>query len=230
MAMQNIRLLVTAAVVLVFGLAGCDSMPRQVSYATWKQPLPRVEPQATVTPVRLDVHFAPDEGALNPDDQSAIDGFLAHNQITTGNSVALVVAPPGPGEGKLTASRVSAVQQNLESRGIMVQSVLAVQSAEPGTVSVLGQATKVQLPACAGYNAPIPLDNEYQPVMLPGCYSTMDLDLMVANPADLVQGRQLPPADAEYSAQFVAKYRAGAATAASAPSTTSVSSGSGSGQ
>ena len=100
-------------------------MPRQVSYATWKQPLPRVEPQATVTPVRLDVHFAPDEGALNPDDQSAIDGFLAHNQITTGNSVALVVAPPGPGEGKLTASRVSAVQQNLESRGIMVESVLA---------------------------------------------------------------------------------------------------------
>ncbi len=227
MAMQNTRFLATAAVLLVFGLAGCDTVPRQVSYATWKQVEPRVQPQATVAPVRLDVHFAPDEGALNPDDQSAIDGFLAHNQITTGNSVALVVAAPGPGEGKLTASRVSAVQKNLESRGIMVESVLAVQSAEPGTVSVLGKATKVQLPACAGYNAPITLDNEYRPVMQPGCYNTMDLDLMVANPADLVQGRQLPPADAEYSAQFVAKYRAGAATAASAPSTTSATSSGG---
>ena len=223
--MQNVRLLATAAVLLAFGLAGCDTTPRQVSYATWKQPQPRVAPQVTVAPVRLDVHFAPDEGALNPDDQSAIDGFLAHNQITTGNSVALVVAPPGPGETKLTANRVSAVQQNLESRGIMVESVLAMQNAEPGTVSVLGKATKVQLPACAGFNAPIQLDNEYQPNILPGCYNAMDLDLMVANPADLAQGRQLPPADAEYSAQFVSKYRGGAATAATAPSTTSVSSG-----
>ncbi len=175
------------------------------------------------------MHFAPDESALNPDDQSAIDGFLAHNQITTGNSVALVVAPPGLSEAKLTATRVSAVQQNLESRGIMVASVLTLQSAEPGTVSVLGKATKVQLPACAGYNAPITLDNQYQPAMLPGCYNTLDLDLMVANPADLVQGRELPPADAEYTGQFVAKYRTGGATAASAPTTTSVSSGSGGG-
>jgi pilus assembly protein CpaD len=227
MAMKRSALLVTGAALLVFGLAGCDTQPRQVSYATWKQPAPRVEPQATVAPVRLDVHFAPGEAALNPDDQSAVDGFLAHNQITTGNSVALVVAPPGPGEAKLTASRVSAVQQNLEGRGIMVESVLAVQSAEPGTVSVLGKATKVQLPACAGYNAPIALDNDYQPVMLPGCYNTLDLDLMVANPSDLVQGRQLPPADAEYTAQFVNKYRAGAATTPAPPSTTSAS---GSGQ
>jgi pilus assembly protein CpaD len=223
--MKNVHLLATAAVLTALGLAGCDTVPRQVSYATWKQPLPRVEPQATIAPVRLDVHFAPDEGALNPDDQSAINGFLAHNQITTGNSVALVVAPPGPGEAKLTASRVSAVQQNLEGRGIMVESVLAMQSAEPGTVSVLGKATKVQLPACAGSNAPIKLNNEYWPEMLPGCYNTLDLDLMVANPADLVQGRQLPPGDAEYSAQFVARYRTGAATTPGAPSTTSATGG-----
>jgi pilus assembly protein CpaD len=227
--MKNPALLVTAAALLAFGLAGCDTVPRQVSYATWKQVPPRVTPQATIAPVRLDVHFAPDEGALNPDDRSAIDGFLAHNQITTGNSVALVVAPPGPGEAKLTASRVSAVQQNLEGRGIMVESVMAMQAAEPGTVSVLAKATKVQLPACAGYNAPITLNYEYQPDILPGCYNTTNLDLMVANPSDLVQGRQLPPGDAEYSAQFVNKYRAGGAAAAGGVSTTSVSS-SGSGQ
>ena len=225
MAMQKSCFLAAAGFMLAVGLVGCDKMAPQVSYATWKQPLPRVEPQATVTPVRLDVHFEPGEVGLNPDNQSAMDGFLAHNQITTGNSVALVVAPPGLGDAKITASRVSAVQQSLEGRGIMVESVLAVQSAEPGTVSVLGKATKVQLPACAGYNAPIPLDQQYQPVMLPGCYNTLNLDLMVANPADLVQGRQLPPADAEYSAQFVNKYRAGAATAATAASTTSAGSG-----
>jgi pilus assembly protein CpaD len=225
MAMKSFALLVGAVGLLALGLAGCDTVPRQVSYATWKQAAPRVEPQVSVAPVRLDVHFAPGEVALNPDDQSAIDGFLAHNQITTGNSVALVVAPPNSGEAKTTASRVSAIQQNLEGRGIMVESVLAVQSAEPGTVSVLGKATKVQLPACAGYNAPIALDNDYQPVMLPGCYNTLDLDLMVANPSDLVQGRQLPPADAEYSAQFVTKYRAGAETAPAAPSTTSATGG-----
>ena len=225
--MKSTALLVTIAGLLAFGLAGCDTVPRQVSYATWKQPAPRVEPQATVAPVRLDVHFEPGEVALNPDDQSAIDGFLAHNQITTGNSVALVVAPPDSSEAKITASRVSAVQRDLEVRGIMVESVLAAQSAEPGTVSVLGKATKVQLPACAGYNAPIALDNDYQPVMLPGCYNTLDLDLMVANPSDLVQGRQLPPGDAEYSAQFVNKYRAGSATTPAAVSTTSAS---GSGQ
>jgi pilus assembly protein CpaD len=225
--MQKTHLLAAAGFVFAFGLAGCDTVPPQVSYATWKQPLPRVEPQATVAPVRLDVHFEPGEVALNPDDRSAIDGFLAHNQITNGNSVALVVAPPDPSEAKITASRVSAVQQNLEVRGIMVESVLAVQSAEPGTVSVLGKATKVQLPACAGYNAPVTLDNQYQPVMLPGCYNTLNLDLMVANPADLVQGRQLPPADAEYSSQFVTKYRTGSAAAPSAPSTTSAGSSGG---
>jgi len=61
--------------------------------------------------------------------------------------------------------------------------------------------------------------------MLPGCYNTLNLDLMVANPSDLVQGRQLPPADAEYSAEFVNKYRAGAETAPAAPSTTSATGG-----
>lgn len=218
--MQIPRLAALGATLLALGLAGCDS-PRQVSYATWKQPLPRATATATVSPVRLDVHFEPGEKELTADDASAIDGFLAHNQIGKGASVAVAVAPPSTADAGILASRVRAVSQNLESRGITVDSVLAVQNAEPGTVSVLGQSARVQLPPCPGYNAPIQLDTSYQPIVPPGCYNNLDLGLMVANPADLAQGRQLPPADAEYSALFVQKYRTGAATQPSAPSTTS---------
>ena len=218
--MATSTLTAVGALVLVLCLSGCDT-PTQVSYATWKQPLPRAESTATASPVRLDVHFDPGETTLTADNAGAIDAFLAHNQITSGASVAVAVAPPTTADAGVTAGRVRAVSQSLESRGITVESVLAVKNAEPGTVSVLGQDAKVQLPACPGYNAPIQLDTSYQPIMPPGCYNNLDLGLMVANPADLAQGRQLPPGDAEYSALFVQKYRTGSATQPSAPSTTS---------
>jgi type IV pilus biogenesis protein CpaD/CtpE len=64
-------------------------------------------------------------------------------------------------------------------------------------------------PACPGYNAPVQYDQEWQPIQAPGCSNTLNLEMMVANPADLAQGRTLPPADGEAASLPVAKYRTG---------------------
>ena len=191
-------------------LSACDGEPdRVITYATWKQFPPHVEPQAKVVPVRLDLSFNPDSDAMTPDGEVALSNFLAQNNINTGAAVDLAVPLPRAGEGRLVRGRIGAVEKTLARRGILVSSVVASQDGVPGTISVVGNATTVQLPPCPGYNSPVQIDAEKQGVSNQGCSNTTNLDLMVANPSDLVQGRPLPPADGEGSTLGLQRYREG---------------------
>ena len=53
------------------------------------------------------------------------------------------------------------------------------------------------------------MNTENQPVVVSGCSTEANLDLMVANPADLAGGRPLPPANGEASALANQRYNEG---------------------
>lgn len=193
-----------------FALGACDSLPgRTFTYATWKQ-FPAVPyPEATAVPVRLDLHFDEGSGTMTPDDEVALSNFLSQSRIGNGAAVDLTVPLPQAGETKLVSDRISAVEKSLARRGVVVSSVFASQDGAPGTVSILGNAVTVHLPPCPGFTTPTQLDSEQQGVSNQGCSNTSNLDLMVANPSDLIQGRSLPPADAEGSTAGLQRYRDG---------------------
>jgi pilus assembly protein CpaD len=182
---------------------------RVITFATWKQFPPIVEPQATSTAVRLDLKFAPGSDAMSPDNEVALSNFLAQSYITNGGAVDLSVPLPQAGESKLLGGRISAVEKALARRGIVVNSVFASQDGTPNSVTVLGSATTVHLPPCPGYTTATSLDSEHQGVSNFGCSNTTNLDLMVANPPDLVQGRPIPPADGQAAILGLQRYRDG---------------------
>jgi pilus assembly protein CpaD len=182
---------------------------RVITYATWKQFPPIVEPQATAAPVRLDLHFDPGSDAISPDNEVALSNFLAQSYISNGGAVDLSVPLPQAGESRLLGGRISAVEKTLARRGIVVNSVLASQDGTPNSLTVLGSATTVHLPPCPGYTTATHLDSEHEGVSNFGCSNTTNLDLMVANPPDLVQGRPIPPADAQAAILGLQRYRDG---------------------
>jgi pilus assembly protein CpaD len=188
---------------------GTTQQQRVVTYATWKQQPEFVEPQVKVSPVRLDLPFAPGSDMIGDSGEAALDDVLGHNGISSGAPVDLAVAPPGAGDPSITQSRINAIKRSLARRGIAVEAVEVDEAARADSVNVLGKAVAIARPLCPGYNAPVKYDQEWQPVLLPGCSSTLNLEMMVANPADLARGRNLPPADAEAAAIPAAKYRTG---------------------
>jgi pilus assembly protein CpaD len=211
------------AIALVLGLAGCGQMINdQITYATWKQSPPDAAPLIAVKPVRFDVTFAGHDGAIDAANETALNEFLATNRIVSGNTVDLAIGPVQPGDGAMVVKRVDAVESALARRGIAVDSIKGLSDSQPGTVGILGKMVTVTPPACPGYNAPIHMNTEIQPVIVTGCSNEANLDLMVANPADLAAGRPLPPADGEALALSVQRYRQGKVPPLVAPITTSL--------
>jgi pilus biogenesis lipoprotein CpaD len=187
---------------------GTTQQQRTFTYATWKQQPDFVEPQVKVTQVRLDLPFAPGSDVVSDESEAALDDFLGHSGISTGATVDLAVAPAA-GYGPLARSRIDALKRTLGRRGIVVELVEVDQSGRPDSVSIVGKQVAIARPPCPGYNAPIAYDQEWQPLLIPGCSNTLNLEMMVANPADLAQGRTLPPADAEAATIPIGKYRTG---------------------
>ncbi|MEA2783407.1 MAG: pilus assembly protein CpaD [Rhodospirillaceae bacterium] len=209
--MTKYRQLALPLVLLLAGAtAACTPTPRVVTYATWKQQPAFSGPQVKVVPVALDLPFGIGSNDLSQENEAALDSFLGRNGLKNGATVDLSVAAARPDQDPLIRSRISTVKRSLARRGIMVETVMASPSDRADTVHVLGKATTITMPACPGYNAPIQYDSEWQPIFdAPGCSNTINLELMVANPADLAQGRALPPADGEGMTMGVSKYHAG---------------------
>lgn len=67
----------------------------------------------------------------------------------------------------------------------------------------------VTTPRCPNWSKPSHRDPLNQPSSNFGCSTTANLGLMVADPADLVRGRRLGPADGTAMMQALQRYRAG---------------------
>jgi pilus assembly protein CpaD len=67
----------------------------------------------------------------------------------------------------------------------------------------------VTLPVCPDWSKPEADDYTNTPPSNFGCANASNLGRMVANPADLVHGTPLGPADGDFAARGIQRYRAG---------------------
>ena len=214
--------------VLILGLlGGCTPVPPTISGST---SLPRA--QAIAIEQRHIVEVSPSASTLTSEEAASLGSFLRSLPADERPRVGL---HPLPGAAHAFANEPTAnhamaivatfIERNLPQAAIDRRSDrLAPGFAAPGSSRsgpLLGKSTELavevtvhllQLPACPDWSA----DPAYDPRNLPlsnlGCATATDLGLMLAEPADLVAGTALAPADGVQAAEAVTRYRTGKVT------------------
>jgi pilus biogenesis lipoprotein CpaD len=218
--MNRSALALLAALALAPTLQGCEEHDRVITYATWKQATPAVEPRVQTVALTHPVNFAPRSAALAGAEKTALLDFLARQNISSGTHVTVKPNAPDGTDAGLLADRMGEVRRVLAARGLIVDLAPPIPSGSPNQIAVVAMKAQVAPIACPGYNAPIQLDHEDRPILNPGCSTAIDLGLMLENPNDLAQGRALPPADAEGQSLSIQRYRTGQTYAPVTQSTT----------
>ncbi|MBI3453043.1 MAG: hypothetical protein HY057_09525 [Rhodospirillales bacterium] len=83
--------------------------------------------------------------------------------------------------------------------------------ADPATATVLFARYIVTAPECPDWRKPGAADFNNRPSSNFGCASEANFGLMIADPADLVRGRDMGPADGEAAVLGIQRYRKGEA-------------------
>jgi pilus assembly protein CpaD len=193
-------------------LGGCAEMDREerlLTYSGWRQmdvpPQPRVEQ----IPVRHVVQFLPGADIMTATDRVALASFLAGNGIGRGAQVAVATVNPGPDSTRV-AARLEAVSSTLNRMGVATVSqppTMDAGAAQSDAVLVVAYKLAVLPQECPGYTTPVMLDEANRPVFSWGCSTAANLGLMVEDPRDLLDGRDLAPADGEAARQAIQRYR-----------------------
>src|SRR5262245_58119471 len=202
------RSLGVAAVALLAGCTNTD--PGLIDYAEWKQMDPPPQLEVKDGPVVHAINFAPGETQLSETESSAISAFLASENVGPGKNVTLEAPSAGSADTDRVAQRLASLRTMLEQQGL---SVTMAPPAAPGTlgsdqIQLIASHATVSNPDCPGYNEPVSSFGRCgRPTLTMGCWTQINLGLMVADPNDLVRGRALAPADADRSALAVQRYR-----------------------
>ncbi len=195
-------LLASAAVAL---LAGCSNETELYT------------PAESPKTVKLDwVHFdhlvAFQRGgdALAPDSRVRLDAFVARAAPGYGDEVLVGPGVVPPAYAREAAARTGAVLTELRAQGVDAHAAPPEYAGVSwdGAVRVIVGRYLIHTPNCPDWTKPAdgdPLNNVHSNF---GCATASNLDLMVANPADLVHGRDMSPADGDKEARAFRVYRA----------------------
>ena len=188
-------------------LAGC-STPPTVEYQ------PVVAAAAKTNEVALSriahtVHFAPGNAALAPAEATRLARFLEDADVYRGDHVYLDPTLDDP----LSQKRQATIRRALAKRGVLMSSSAAVPGA--GKRLALGDEMTIELeryvvttPNCPDWSKPSGGDPTNSVSSDFGCADATNLGLMVANPRDLLVGRQPGPASADPALVAIQNYRA----------------------
>ena len=164
------------------------------------------EPQLEVTEYRQDVQFLPGKATLAPGSEEALRSFI--DGIGRGDRVYLVTGAPD--RSGMTARRSRAIATLLASNRIHSQARSAKQDVLPADViAVVVQRSSVSLPACPNWSQPPNEGFDNQPMSNWSCATAVNFGLMLADPNDLVHGRDPGTADGEALARSIESYRKG---------------------
>ncbi len=155
-----------------------------------------------VEPVRLvhDVRFL--NGAqLLPVEMAQLDGFIARHDIGYGDRVYVLTETRAG-----TSQRTTNVLNYMKAHGIQAAGLPSVE-AQPGLVRIVVNRHVVVPPNCPDWSKPTTSDYSNTPMSNLGCSTTANFGAMVADPSELIQGRQPGPADAEGSTGAIQRYR-----------------------
>ncbi|MBV9522023.1 MAG: hypothetical protein JO010_04480 [Alphaproteobacteria bacterium] len=155
------------------------------------------------------VRFEPNAAKLSPAETSRLDGFLETADLVAGEHVYL----SSPRADSMASAREAVLRRILVHRGIEAEPIKNTETplGGPGADTVTIQLDRyvVTPPDCPNWSKPTGGDPTNSVDSNFGCANATNLGLMVANPRDLLAGRQAGPADAEPALRGIQNYRAG---------------------
>lgn len=181
------------AVALLLGLAACVT-----EYSKSEAPAAL---QVDGAESRVEIAFAGGSDRLSLGEARRLDGLVRAGNIRPADRVSIAAAgPPG-----LAERRAAAISSELLRYGIVAQT-LALDTVPANRAIVSIGRYAVTLPACPNWSESLAAEftNAYSSNY--GCANVTNLGLMVASPADLVNGRTLAPADAQPAVAAVQRY------------------------
>lgn len=195
----------TLSTVLVIGLAVATGAC--VSGGGWHES--NTDKRNEVELVRLThtVRFEAGDAALSEAQARNLAQFLKESQVGYRDEIWI-----DAGDGPLAAERRRALANRLESFGLTVADAQLAYGAAPGGNEarlVVGRYM-VTPPECPDWRKPADLrDYTNTPSSNLGCATATNLGLMVADPHDLIKGRDYGGPDAEQASQAVRTFREG---------------------
>lgn len=172
------------------------------------------------------VHFVPGTTFPASGEEQALASFLSTITLSYGDQVTV---DAGPRSGSAAADALAAERTDVVAAMLRKLRVHAQPASRPtvdgaltrdGVVVTVGRYV-VTGPNCPDYTKPEADDFTNTPQSNYGCATATNLGLMVANPADLINGTAPGPADGDFAARGVQLYRAGDLPKTLAPPVTS---------
>ena len=193
------RTFVRLSFCLALALAGCNHPE-----SDWSEV--EAPKQLHVDFVRLHhtAAFTPGSAELAPGEAEKLASFLDTAQVTPEDHVYFEGGP----DDHLAGSRIGTLTREISRHG------LGAQTLPPGTLPADQMEVSVERyvvtpPDCPNWTSPSYGDHSNRLNSNFGCATATNLSLMVADPRDLVIGRDLGPGDAEPIGGAVLRYRAG---------------------
>jgi len=197
-----------SAALVALAAAGCA--PVHTDLTQYQQKPKRV--QVHQVEFAHDVLFVAGSARLAEGEARRLDAFLARNKPGPDGHVTLAF-PGGPKSGKpLMEVRRGVISKSLAGRGFLVGKITTTGgdgTPDADHVRLVLSRYVVTLPPCPDWTKPVgaTFDNRVHSNF--GCADAVNLGLMVARPADLMEGRDPGPADAEQAVTSIQRYRAG---------------------
>jgi pilus biogenesis lipoprotein CpaD len=188
---------------LALALAGCATPPPRAA---------REDGTSTAKTLRVDhvrmqhaVQFAPGSPDPAPGELERLTLFLGQAELRSGDHLYL---EPASGD-RLAAPRIGRLVKALDRRGIGARALPAAVELEPNRMRVVIDHYVAVLPDCPDWTASPDVEHDNLPASNFGCANVTNFGLMLADPHDLLVGRQPGPADADPALLAIARYRAG---------------------
>ncbi len=175
------------------------------------------QPRADLVQYSHSVGFAAGEARLTNGQRQRLDAFLARLEAGYGDRFYVVAGPGRRGEPKQAAARLGerrrqAVMAFLELRKLRVLPLrieFGIDAPVGGAVKVIVRRYVVTLPGCPDWTGRPGITYENTPSSNFGCATATNLGLMVADPGDIVAGRDPGLMDGEFVARSIERYRKG---------------------
>lgn len=170
-------------------------------HAKWEQIPPSPDNMVEVVTLRHVVAFPGSQAGLDVNERTSLDDFIRNNRINARDQI-VVQAVNG---GRLTMGRLSAVKNEFAQHGLVASEAGGPAKGPLANDEVAVMVTRaVVIPPDCSEPQPEPTlrpDHKY------GCHVNSALGMMVADPLDLVEGRDLGPADGEQASGALRRYR-----------------------
>jgi pilus assembly protein CpaD len=196
---MKIRLI--SCLALAAALAACE--PPQAEWSNVEAP----------RETRIDFHrythtaaFAAGRSELATGEAQRLEAFLRSAQVSPSDPVYL----EAPANDKAAGARISALARDLTRKGYAVATLPSTRDAvPPNSLMVVVERYTVTTPPCPNWTKSPSESHENAVSSNFGCANLTNLGLMVADPRDLVIGRDVDPEYAEHAGLAVQRYRDG---------------------